>query len=158
IKTFIGKEFGIANALYLGRIAEIARGNPRLAVMAAKVAVRENTFQSLRDVSALYDEYFRSIRADFLELGNRELLKLAGIVAFFRVLDRSHSESMQTICAAFDLSPETFWNAVERLHELEAVDLYENEVARISDQVLATYLLYLALFKERILNISTFLS
>ena len=49
-------------------IVNIAQGNPRLAVMAAQVAKRENTLQSILDVSALYDEYFSSIRQDLEDL------------------------------------------------------------------------------------------
>ena len=37
------------------------------------------------------------------------------------------------------------------------VDLYENEVVRISDQVLSTYLFYLAFFKEKIIIFSDIL-
>jgi hypothetical protein len=47
----------ITNPLYLERIAEIAQGNPRLAMMAARVAERENNLQSIADVTSLYDEY-----------------------------------------------------------------------------------------------------
>ncbi len=42
--------------------------------------------------------------------------------------------------------------SAERLHTLEVVDLYEKEVVRISDQVLSTYLFYLAAFRERALD------
>lgn len=38
----VSKEFGIINSLYLERIADIAGGNPRLAVMAGALAKREN--------------------------------------------------------------------------------------------------------------------
>jgi hypothetical protein len=37
------------------------------------------------------------------------------------------------------------------------VDMYENEVVRISDQVLSTYLFYSALFKEKVLDFSDIL-
>jgi len=43
IKQLIDEEYGIRNHLYLDRIADIAKGNPRLAIMAAEVAKRENT-------------------------------------------------------------------------------------------------------------------
>src|SRR3989442_25767 len=49
IKELVRDGFGIHNHLYLERITEIAQGNPRLAVMAARVAERENTLQSIAD-------------------------------------------------------------------------------------------------------------
>src|SRR5262249_22470209 len=64
IEELVEKEFNIRNSEYQRRIAQIAKGNARLAVMAAQIAVRENTLGSIDDVSALYDHYFRSVRED----------------------------------------------------------------------------------------------
>ena len=41
-----------------------------------------------------------------------------------------------------------------QLHEMEIVDIYENEVAKMSDQVLATYFFYLSFFKNKVLDFS----
>ena len=158
LKQLLENKYDIANALYLDRIADIAKGNPRLAIMAAQVAVRENTLESIRDVSVLYDEYFSSLRRDIEDLGNQDLLKAAGIISFFRYVDRSNQEQLDSITAAFDITPDEFWSAAQRLHELEVMDMYENEVIRFSDQVLATYLAYLAFFKTRTLNFSALLT
>ena len=157
IKRLVKDEYSIHNPLYLDRIADIAQGNPRLAIMAAQVARRENTLQSISDVSALYDEYYSSIRRDLEEFSNQDLLKAAGLVAFFRAIDRSNEKLMSDIEAAFSISAETFWAAVQQLHNLEVFDMYEDEVVRTSDQVLATYLFYLALFKTSLLDFSILL-
>lgn len=50
-----------------------------------------------------------------------------------------------------------FWQAVRRLHDLELLDMHENEVVRTSDQVLATYLFYLAFFVKRVLSFTALL-
>ena len=157
IKQLVQDEYGIINFFYSDRIAEIAQGNPRLAIMVAAVAKRENTLESINDVSSLYDEYYRSIRQDMEQLGDENLLKSAGIVAFFRTIDRSNEELMGAIKTAFGISPEVFWKAVGELHDLELLDMYENEVVRTSDQVLATYFFYLAFFKERSLDFAALL-
>ncbi len=157
IKQLIEDEHDIRNSLYLERIADIAQGNPRLAIMAAEVAKQKETLQSIGDVSTLYDVYFASIREDLEELGTQALLKVAGIVTFFRAVDRSNEEMMSAIEEAFGISSETFWEAAQRLHDLEVFDMYETEVVRVSDQVLATYLFYLAFFKERVLNFAALL-
>ncbi len=157
IKRFVSAEFNVRHHLYLERIADISKGTPRLAVMAARIAVRENTLQSIYDVSALYDEYFSSIQEDLKELGDASLLKAAGIMTFFRVVDRSNDEMMRAITGAFNISPEEFWKAAKRLHELELVDMYEDAVVRVSDQVLAVFLFYLAFFREHVLDFSALL-
>jgi hypothetical protein len=158
IKQLVEDEYGIKNHIFLDRISEIAKGNPRLAIMAAEVAKREGTLQSIRDVTQLYDDYFVSVRKDLEELGrSADLLKVACIVTFFRVIDRTNEEMMSAIHRAFGILPEAIWKAVHELHDIEVLDLYEDDVARISDQVLATYLFYLAVFKEHVIEFGIFL-
>jgi len=157
IQELAREEFGIQHHLYLERIAEIAQGNPRLAVMASSLAVRQNTLQSIADVSALYDEYFATIRRDLGDLTDTMLLRVAGIIAFFRVINRSNAEFMGAISDTFGISPDALWQAAQRLHELEVVDMYEGELVKVSDQVLSTYLFYLAVFRKQVLDYSLLL-
>lgn len=155
IKELITDEYGITNHLYLERIGDVSRGNPRLAVMAAQIA-KEQSLSGIIDVSTLYDSYFSSIRNDLAQLGTDvqtgNLLKVAAIVSFFRAVDRANEGMMGIISDAFGIPPATFWEAADLLHGLEILDMYENEVVRVSDQVLGTYLFYLATFKEDVLN------
>lgn len=152
VKQLLKDEYEILNPFYLDRIVEIAQGNPRLAIMAALIAKENNTLDSIHDVSNLYDEYYSSIRKDIDTLNDKTILKTAAIVAFFRTVDRSNEAMMNTIERAFELDRFHFWEAVGQLHDYELLDVYENEVARFSDQVLATYIFYLAFFKKRLLN------
>jgi len=149
IHEIMRTKYGIFNLLFLDRIADIAKGNPRLAMMAGRVAAEENTLASIQDVTSLYDRYYESIRVELGgAFGDRTLLRVAGIISFLRVVDKCHSAQMAQISRSFGISADAFWEAAHRLHELELVDMYEDEVVRISDQVLATYLFYLATFVE----------
>lgn len=150
IKAIVRDQYGILNDYFLSRIADIAKGNPRLAVMAAQVVIREQNLGSIADVTTLYDEYYATVRQELDDaFGDRVLLCVAGIISFFRNIDRKHEEQMDVISANFGIAPDAFWEAAQRLHEMELVDMYEDEVVKISDQVLATYLFYLSFFKER---------
>jgi hypothetical protein len=161
IKELITDEYNIVNYLYLERIADIARGNPRLAVMAAEVA-KEGPLSSIHDVSALYDSYFSSIREDLnnegADLRSAELLRVAAIVSFFKAIERTNEEMMSAIGQAFDITPVVLWEAADRLHDMEVLDMHEDEVVRVSDQVLSTYIFYLATFKEGALDFGSLLS
>ncbi|MEH1989876.1 hypothetical protein [Nostoc sp.] len=131
IKQILKDEYEILNPLYLNRIADIAQGNPRLAIMAALLAKQEDRLDSINNVSNLYDEYYSSIRKDLQELGDENLLKAAGIVAFFRTVDRSNEKMMEEIEKAFGISQEVFWKAVRQLNDHELLDMYENEIVRV---------------------------
>lgn len=157
IRTLVSVEEGIGNYHFQKRIIDIARGNPRLAMMAARLAVKHNNFESISDVTSLYDEYFGSVRQDLQDLGSEEVIKIAGIISFFRVVDKTRHDLMDNISAVFDIPPSRFWHMVEQFDRLEILDLYENEIAKFSDQVFATYLFYLAVFKRGSLDFSTLL-
>ena len=146
------EEYGIKNYRYLERIADISHGNPRIAIMASEVAKEKDTLDSIRDVSELYDKYYESIRKDLLELKNQNILKTAGIAAFFRNIDRSGKKLMKDIEEVFAITNDDFWQAAQELHRMELFDIYENEVVKISNQVLSTYIFYLVFFKEKILD------
>ena len=101
IKELARDEFGILNHRYLERIVDISGGNPRIAVMASKIAVEKNTISSIYDVSALYNEYFSSIREDLQNFEDTNLLKTAGIILFLRVIDRANEQMMTNIQNSF---------------------------------------------------------
>jgi hypothetical protein len=152
IGDIVRTNFNIRNSDYIERITTIARGNPRLAIMAGRVAIREQNLASLANVETLYDEYFRSIRGDLSHLTDPEVLRAAGIVALFRHVDRRNEKQIATIADVFNVDPERFWSAVEKLHDAEVVDLYENEIVKVADQVMSTFLFYRALFRDRALD------
>ena len=154
IKNFLQVEFKINNHLYLDRIVDIAQGNPRLAVMAAQVAKDSNTLKSIRDVSELYDQYYSSIKSDLDALEDKGILKVAGIIAFFRSVDRTNNNLMSNIQRILGITTEDFWKASKTLHNMEVLDMFENEVVKISDQILSTYLFYLVFFKEKLIDFS----
>lgn len=157
IKELISDECNIHHPYALERISEIANGNARLAIMAARVAARENTLQSINDVSALYDEYFGPIWKELNKTEDADMLKVAGIVTFFRVVNRTNKDFINTISEAFKIAPGIFWERACQLHQLEIFDRYEDEIVKVSDQVLSTYLFYVAFFKEQCLSFSTLL-
>lgn len=157
IRELIEKIYSITNNLWLDRICEIAAGNPRLAVMAAKIAIEEDGLNSIRDVSTLYDQYFCSIRDDLQALNDANVLKVAGIISLFRSVDKTNEQLMDMIRNAFGIDAATFWRSAQLLHAYELVDMYENEVVKIADQVLATYLFYLCVFKNGEISLKTIL-
>lgn len=155
IRDLVSEEFEIKNNDYQNRIARIAKGNPRLAVMAARVARETNTLESIADASGLYDQYFESLRREIEKLDDPALLRAAFIVALFRRLEKSNEEQMRTATQLAGLSSAALWEAVGRLHRAEVVDIHEDEVARVADQVLATYLVYLAVFRKKVVSLKT---
>jgi hypothetical protein len=83
---------------------------------------------------------------------------LLGLLLSFRNIDSSNEKFMSELERVFNISPDTFWQASEKLHAMEVFDLYENEIIKVSDQILSTYLFYLVFFKEQLIDFSLLLT
>lgn len=158
INEILKNDFEITNPSYLERIEYLSKGNPRLAIMMAKIAKDTNDLNSISDISNIYERYFTSVNSEVSIFEDNDMLKVISIVAFYRYVDKSNNEQVKQIEKIFDIKLSEFWDKVKILHKLEIFDLHENEVVKVSDQILATYLFYKVVFIDGVLNIDLFIS
>jgi ABC-type cobalamin/Fe3+-siderophores transport system ATPase subunit len=154
IKELIVELFDIHNSEYQQRIQEISGGNARLAMMASKVAIETNQINSIQNVASLYDDYFGQNENIKEVVENEKLMAVACAISFFRKVDKLNDSHMGWVQNSFGISSEEFWEYVGILHKNELVDLYEDEVVKISDQILSTYLFYLSVFEKKTIPFS----
>lgn len=154
VKELVIELFDIKNSEYQQRIQEISGGNARLAMMASRVAVETNQIVSIQNVASLYDDYFGQNENIKEVVEDEKLMAAACAISFFRKVDKLNDSHMEWLQNSFGISPEEFWGYVEVLHKKELVDLYEDEVVKISDQVLSTYFFYLSVFEKKVISFS----
>jgi hypothetical protein len=154
IKELVIELFDINNSEFQRRIQEISGGNARLAMMASKVAVDTNQIDSIQNVASLYNDYFGQNEKIKEVVENEKIMAVLCAISFFRKVDRLNYSHMDWVQNSFGILPEEFWEYVGVLHKNELVDLYENEVVKISDQVLSTYLFYLSVFEKKTIPFS----
>ncbi|MEK3973080.1 hypothetical protein MHB79_18585 [Bacillus sp. FSL M7-0558] len=155
IETLCKEEYDIKNYLYIERICNISKGNARLAIMACETAIRENTLESIGNVIELLEEYYRGVKTDFEdELENNDLLKTATIYSFLNVVNLGDDENLGLMAQLTNLEKDDFLRITEKLHSMEILDIYEGEIAKISDQILSTYIFYLTVFDKKLLRYS----
>lgn len=151
------EEFGIQKPDYIDRILAIANGNPRLAVMAAKVAKEQNNLRSLEDVSAVYDSYFQN-GLDSKVFTDEKLKKVLGIVSFFHSINRNDTEFCERIYRDFGITAYEFWESAQELERLEVFESTKDYIiTKIAEQVLGTYFFYLSFFREPVLDFTIIL-
>lgn len=148
--------FEIRNPKYQKKIVEVADGNARLAVMAARIAKQRQEFFLLGDVSDLYDSYFQTFIKDFDIFGDKTLIRTLGIISFFFTIDRSNKEFIEVLLKNFELDYHDFNEAIDELEKRELVEVQYNH-ARVSEQVMATYFFYKVFIKDEILSFKTLL-
>ena len=64
------------------------------------------------------------------------------MLSFFGVLDRNNQEVRTIFENHFNVNWNQLWETFFELEKVELVDVFHNEAAKISDQVLATYVFY----------------
>jgi len=72
--------FGIKNPDYQREIIRIADGNPRLAIMAALLAKKEQNLNALRKVGQLFDLYFSTFIKDDGEFAKETNIQILGLI------------------------------------------------------------------------------
>lgn len=135
IKELSESIYGIKNGEYQKRIQEVSCGNPRLAVMASKVVIETNQIQSIQNVTSLYKDYFGENENVKQVVDDDKLIIVACAISFFRKIDKLNEQQMRWVENSFGIQSEEFWVLVDFLHKNEIVDLYEDEVVKITDQV-----------------------
>ncbi len=151
------KSVKITNPSCIDKISNIADGNPRLTMMAAEYALKLDDCNVLNNVSDIYDRYYEKILQELDEQNDNNLLKVLGIICFFRTIDKNKIDLYNSILKIFNIKNDDFWEKVYKLNELEIIDLYEDQIAKISDQVLAEYFFYHIFIETETLDYSLIL-
>lgn len=147
------KYLNVSNTRYIERINEIAKGNPRLAIMACATAKKENCLSSLSNVVDIVESYYRNIKSYFeKDLQNSELLRVGALLSFLNHVNIKDDENLEMLCSFVNQDKETFVENIYKLHSMEIVDVHENELVKISDQILSIYIFYLSVFKKKDLS------
>ncbi|MFY7988124.1 MAG: hypothetical protein ACOVNP_04520, partial [Flavobacterium sp.] len=124
------------------KIIELAKGNARVALMATNSVVPEAETNYLDSPVLLYEKYFKKISEEIGIFNKPIILKSLAIVSFFGVLDRNNEELKDVLLSKFGIDWNELWSAIMELHNSEILDVYSEEIVKVSDQVLATYAFY----------------
>ncbi len=143
--------FKIYNTDYHKEILRIADGNPRLAIMAAKLAIQEQNLYALTDVSELFEQYFARFISDNVNISKVLNLKSLGLIAFFYTIPYKDKASCIEILQKYDLEYNDFIESIDTLNKLELVEI-QFEYVKISEQNLSTYFFYKSFIKEEVLS------
>ena len=156
IEAIVSATYGINNHVYLDTICRLSNGNPRIAMMLAKLAAEEQTIQSLNNVAQVFDLYYSNIYNNGLL--TEDILKVAGLIAFFRYIDNSSESKLQEYIIPFGISRNDFCDAINVLNELEIVDIPLEGYVKIGEQNLSTYIIYRVFVKDKLLSVDPLFS
>lgn len=142
------------------KIIDLAKGNARIALMATYSMVAGSEINYLNSPVLLYERYFDKIAREIGIFNRPIILQSIAIVSFFGVIERDNLELKKTLADQFDIDWNELWSSILELHQHEIVDVYEEQIVKVSDQILSTYAFYKCFLDEKksAINYSSWIS
>lgn len=148
VQNILKEKLGIKNEHYLKQIVKIAKGNIRLAVLAA-IAAKANGFLAINDATDIFRNFYAPI-FDENKITESEMVVLFAVAIFGPIMLETH-DGIQHILASQNISETEYINICHQLNDCELLDMYEESVVKVSDQSFANYILqYILIEKKRI--------
>lgn len=145
IKSILKENYNIRNHEYLDKICQVAKGNIRLAVLAGIRSV-ESGLPSISNSEDIFKNYYNPI-IDKIGVEKKDLI-LLGIISFFGAVRIDNNVFYQILTEQY-LGNDYSRECIERLYGYELIDIFENDILRISDQSLGNYILYYIVYKKK---------
>ena len=153
---FLNDNLKISNEDYVKQIIRIAEGNPRIAYMSGKLAIEKQNLTAIRDVSQLFDAYYEKYVNVVLGSDNA-LCFTAGVLSVINAVALNNVSALQELLDNYGITLEDFKEKILYLSKLEVVDIHLDQVATLSDQCFANYMLYYVFFEKELIPLSIIL-
>lgn len=154
IKGILKENLRIFDEYYLNRIVQIAKGNPRLAILAGKISMESGYF-AINNAADIYAKYYGNI-IETTELTEGAVNALF-VVSLLGTIQYKKSVIALKILELVGINAECFIDLCHDLNEKELIDLYQDEVAKVSDQSLRDYMIEYILIEKKNISISQLL-
>lgn len=153
IKEIMDDCLGIKNTFFKNRIAKIAKGNVRLSILAGKFAIED--INMIKNSAEIFKHYYGNI----IEEGkmNLETVKVLFVISLLNTVKINDDNFAKVLLDEFNISWEDFQRLSYDLHQKELVDLYLEEVVKISDQSFGNYILEYVLIERKLISIEKLL-
>ena len=156
IKGFLHDNMNIHNEKYIKQIIRISEGNPRIAYMAGRLAIESQNLVVIKDATQLYDAYYKKYVNAVMGQDN-DLCFVAGVLSITNAIMFDKMTVLKDLLDNYGISIHSFKEKVLYLSKMEVVEIHLDQVATLSDQCLANYMLYYVFFDKKLISLSSVL-
>lgn len=153
LRTFLDKQYNIQRNLYVDRILDMARGNPRTAAMVASIINQVGNYAGFTHVAHAFRLYYKEQLDRIADFADADRLKVLFGFAFFHHIEGTEYEALilPKLLPLLGMEPKAFWAHARELDHLELIDLLGDEgPGLIADESFGTFLVHHMLFSERL--------
>ena len=156
IKEVLKVNLKISNPNYLDRIAEIANGNIRIAILAGEESLKSG-LASLYKSESLLSTYYKKRIAQQFGSNYSNYIKILFFVAFVNKIDLANLDRHKCLLDFIGISNEDIKEKSRDLERLEIFKIVSNRVVSIDDQCLSNYVIYDSFIDSKIVNLGEFI-
>lgn len=153
IRTILEESLGITNKAFQDRIANISKGNARLAILAGMSAIKD--VNSINDSTSIFANYYGKILDE--QRIDTNFIKCLFIVSLVKTVKIGEDNFSSTLLNEFSITWDEFKENIIELHQKEWVDYFLEEVVKINDQSFGDYILEYVLIEKKYIKISRLL-
>lgn len=151
IKAILKSNLEIENSDFLDRITKIARGNARLAILAGYFSLQKG-FTGIKNATDIFKNYYGEV-IDSQKLQKTDISVLFAVSLMGTVSIDGSNDFVTKLLEYFDIDALNFLNICHRLNEMELIDLYQDQIAKISDQSFGNYILEYVLLEKKYISV-----
>lgn len=152
LRSFLDKQYKIQRNLFVDRILDMARGNPRTAAMVASIIKDVGDYTAFTHVAHAFRMYYKEHLDRIAAFADADRLKVLFSFAFFHHIEGTEYEALilPKLLPLLGMEPKDFWAHARELDHLELIDLLGDEgPGLIADESFGTFLVHHMLFAER---------
>ncbi len=145
----IKKNTNIKDELIIRNIIYASQGNARILMMATEVI--ESGACKTTSIKDIYDSYYKNIVKQLSEESNT-IMKSLAVISILNAIDLKNNDH-KSLISLFNLPEKQFRNDMLILHKNEIIDMIDNDIAKISEQCISNYSMYLSIVIEKNISI-----
>ena len=141
-KDFTNKE--------IEHIKTISKSNPRIAVIAAKLSSSQDLTNFNDEIDILNDYYEEILDKNNIIYSEQKSLFILSYLKKIRLDNLESNKEFNKLLKIIDITNTDFKSGVEKLHERELCNIYNDKIVKIADQSLDDYIVIKFLINKKI--------
>ncbi|MFS9133319.1 ATP-binding protein [Streptococcus infantis] len=131
-------------------IKTISKSNPRIAVIATKLSSSQDLINFNDEIDILKDYYEEILNKNNIIYAEQKTLFILSYLKKIRLESLEENQEFKKLLKITDITNTDFKSAVEKLHERELCNIYNDKIVKIADQSLDDYIVIKFLINKKI--------